>query len=169
VTWTERDLDLFKSRRQRGTRLPPPKEINLHASIVGILNRWCSTDWRWTHVGHGFAYASAATGARAKRMGVKPGWPDFQFFHCRGACCFIELKRSGGVVSEAQQDIAFHLMRARHGYLLTDSFADALNALRDWGIVPSAITVGRSGGAMEGHHAKASKPSSSSFKRGAAS
>lgn len=138
MNWTERDLDLFKSRRQRGKAPPSAKEFDLHVLIADILKRWCLPTWRYTHVASG-EHRTKATAGRLARMGVKPGWPDFQFFHLSGACCFIELKRYGGRISEDQQDIAFHLIRAGHGYLLTDSFTDALNALRNWGIVPSTI------------------------------
>jgi len=139
VNWTERDLDLFKSRRQRGTKPPPAKEFNLHALIGDVLARWCSKDWRYTHIASG-EYRTKATAGRLHRMGVRPGWPDFIFLGPHRVC-FLELKRPGGDLSDAQKDFAFFAMRNGSGYLLTDSFTDALNALRDWGIVPSTINL----------------------------
>jgi len=140
MNWTERDLDLFKSKQQRGTAPPPPKEFDLHVVLADILRRWASREWRWTHVGHGFQYASKATAARAHRMGVVAGWPDFQFFHITGRVCFLELKRRGNKPSEAQEELASFLREA-HDYLCTDSFEEALNFLRVQEIVPTHIAT----------------------------
>lgn len=138
--WTEQQLDLYKSKRQRGTKLPPVPEFHLHVMVADVLARWCSPEWRYTHVPLG-EYRPKATAGRLKRMGVLSGFPDFQFFHCRGAVCFLELKRKGERPTEAQKAIAFFVINAGHGYLCTDSFDDALNALRAWGIVPSRIST----------------------------
>ena len=153
-----RQLDLLKGRRQRGAAPPSAEELALHCAIADVLKRWCLPDWRYTHLPLG-EDRSPATAAKLKRMGVTPGWPDFGFFHISGACCWIELKRRGGVASEAQQELAFFLMRAGHGYLLTHSFDDALNALRDWGIVPSGIHTGQTNNKpWEGRHGNAPTP-----------
>lgn len=140
MNWTERELDLFKSKRQRGTKPKPAKEFNLHCLIGDLLQRWCSPEWRYTHIPLG-EYRPPATAARLKRMGVMPGWPDFQFFHSSGRVCFLELKRRGDRASDAQEELAFFLMRARHGYLLTHDFNDALGWLKDLGIVPAQVTT----------------------------
>ena len=133
-------LSLFKGRRQRGTALPAAPEYSLHCMIADLLKRWCLPDWRYTHIPSG-EYRPPATAGRLKRMGVMPGWPDFQFLHATGSACFIELKRRGQWPSAEQQELGFFLMRAGHGYLITDSFADAVEALRAWGIVPAQLSV----------------------------
>src|SRR5215468_1632460 len=94
VNWTERDLDLFKGKRQRGTKPPPAKEFDLHVLIADVLRRWASRKWRWTHLPMG-EYRTPATAGRLKRMGVTSGWPDFMLFHISGRVCFLELKRRG--------------------------------------------------------------------------
>jgi hypothetical protein len=133
-------LHLFKGRRQRGTALPPAPEFSLHCMIADVLKRWCLPDWRYTHMPMG-ERRDPATAGRLKRMGVTRGWPDFQFFHIAGPTCFLELKRRGEHPSDEQKALAFRLMRAGHGYLITDSFTDALDALRAWRIVPVTVSV----------------------------
>ena len=140
MNWSEHQLNMFKGKRQRGEAPPPAEEFELQCVIADVLKRWCNPSWRYTHLPLG-EYRGPVTGGRLKRMGVTPGWPDFQFFHVGGKVCFIELKRRGGRASEAQKDIAFHVMRAGHGYLLTDNFNDVLGALKDWGVVPARINT----------------------------
>lgn len=136
-------LSLFKSKRQRGTQPPPPLEFALHCAVADTIKRWILPGWIWTHFPAGEARPHqiirgkrvSLTGARLMRMGLNTGFPDFQFFHVEGACCFLELKRKGQQLDEDQADIAIHLIRAGHGYLKTDSFDDAIAALVDWKIV----------------------------------
>jgi hypothetical protein len=136
-------LSLFKSKRQRGTAPPPPKEFALHCMVADTVRRWILPGWIWTHFPAGEARPAeiiggkrvSITGARLKRMGLNSGFPDFQFFHWSGRCCFLELKRKGGTLDEDQSHIAMHLIRAGHGYLLTDKFDDAIATLVDWKIL----------------------------------
>ena len=136
-------FDLFKSKRQRGTMPPPPKEFALHCAVADTIRRWILPDWVWSHFPAGEARPHeiikgkrvSLTGARLQRMGLNTDFPDFQFFHARGRCCFLELKRKGQIADEDQADIAMHLIRAGHGYLITDSFDDAIATLVDWRIL----------------------------------
>lgn len=133
-------LHLFKGKRQRGVRLPPAPEFNLHCLVADVLKRWCMPAWRYSHFPAG-EWRHPATAGKLKRMGVTRGWPDFQFFHLNGAVCFLELKRHGEGVGDEQKGLAFFLMHGGHGYHVTDSFADAIEALRAWSIVPVTISV----------------------------
>lgn len=136
-------LSLFKGKRQRGTQPPPPKEFALHCQVADMVRRWILPGWIWTHFPAGEARPHeiiagkrvSFTGARLTRMGLNPGFPDFQFFHVSGKCCFLELKRKGAVADKNQIDIAMHLIRAGHGYLLTDNLDDVVATLVDWQIL----------------------------------
>lgn len=139
-----RQLHLFKSRSQRGTAaMPTPSEFQLHCAVADMLRRWIMPGWRWTHFPAGEERPAqiirgrrvSLAGERLKRMGLQAGWPDFQFFHISGRCCFLELKAKGGRLDEAQGEIAMHLIRAGHGYCCPASFADAVAALKDWGVL----------------------------------
>lgn len=136
-------LNLFKGKRQRGTQPPPPLEFALHCMVADMVRRWILPGWIWTHFPAGEARPHeiirgkrvSLTGARLMRMGLNTGFPDFQFFHLTGRCCFLELKRRGQTADEDQAKVAMHLIRAGHGYLLTDSFDDAIATLVDWKIL----------------------------------
>jgi hypothetical protein len=136
-------LNLFKSKRQRGTMPPPPLEFALHCSVADTVRRWILPGWIWTHFPAGEARPHqiikgkrvSLTGARLMRMGLNTGFPDFQFFHIEGACAFLELKRKGHTVDEDQEAIGQHLQQAGHHYLVTDKFDVAIEALVDWKIL----------------------------------
>jgi hypothetical protein len=138
-------LNLFKSRRQRGTQPPPPKEFALHCVVADTVRRWILPGWIWTHFPAGEARPHeivggkriSMTGARLRRMGLNPGFPDFQFFHAQGRCAFLELKRHGEVGTEEQDSIGAHLKNAGHDYLLTDKIEEAIASLVAWGVLRS--------------------------------
>ena len=50
---TERQLSLFRSRRQRGTRPPAPTEFASQAFLVDMIKRWIDPRWRFCHVPNG--------------------------------------------------------------------------------------------------------------------
>ena len=87
-------LNLFKSKRQRGTMPPPPLEFALHCAVADTVRRWILPGWIWTHFPAGEARPSeiirgkrvSLTGARLQRMGLNTSFPDFQFFHIKGRC-----------------------------------------------------------------------------------
>lgn len=140
-------LSLFKGRRQRGVREPPPKEFALQCAVADTVRRWILPGWIWTHFPAGEARPAqivggkrvSLTGARLMRMGLQPGFPDFMFFHEGGHCCFLELKRRGNGLDENQAEIAEHLQRAGHGYLVTDKFDAAVAKLVEWKIVRGMV------------------------------
>jgi hypothetical protein len=129
-----RQLSLFKSKRQRGTVIPSSKEFALHCMVADTVRRWILPGWIWTHFPAGEA-RTAITGSRLKRMGLNRGFPDFQFFHRDGACCFLELKRKGSRLDEYQDGVASHLKAAGHRHLVTDSFDTAIASLVEWKIL----------------------------------
>ncbi|WP_338822139.1 hypothetical protein WDM22_38635 [Bradyrhizobium septentrionale] len=82
------------------------------------------------------------TGARLKRMGVMPGWPDFLFSGPERAMFFLELKRANrGRLSEEQADLLSHLIACGHRVLVTSSLDDAVAELKAAGILRSTIEV----------------------------
>jgi hypothetical protein len=146
-----RQLDLFKSKRQRGTRLPPPLEFASHCFIADLLRRWCNPAWRYTHLplgeerehridAKGRRYSLA--GLRLKRMGVMPGWPDFIFVGPNRFAFFLELKRErSGRLSDDQDEIGAHLEACGFAYLCTSSVDTAVAELKALGILRSVVEV----------------------------
>jgi hypothetical protein len=132
-------LNLFKGRRQRGERPPSPHEFALHCALADLVTRTITPGWKFTHIPLG-EKRDAATAGRLKRMGVQAGWPDFIFVG-PGRVFFIELKRRGASRSDVQANIALHLMRCGCGYLCTDDLQDAIDTLRDLGVVRVSVSA----------------------------
>jgi hypothetical protein len=146
-----RQLSLFKGKRQRGIAPPPPLEFHTHATLADICKRWINPHWKFTHLPlgehrehrinakNGKRYSP--TGARLKRMGVNPGWPDFIFVGPQRSVFWLELKRQGEVLSDEQVQVASHLMACGLAYLCTSSLDDAVTTLKDLGILRANIEV----------------------------
>ncbi len=135
-----RQLALFKGARQRGVKPPSPKEFELHVALADLVTRWIMPGWQFTHFPAG-EHREKATAARLKRMGLKPGWPDFIFVGPARAVFFLELKRRGEHASDEQANVALHVMRCGFDYLCTDNLDEAVDALREHGIVRARMTA----------------------------
>lgn len=147
-----RQLHLFGSKKQRGRTPPPPMEFSTHATLADICKHWINPHWKFTHLPMGehrdhrvnprTGKRYSPTGARLKRMGVMPGWPDFLFAGPERAMFFLELKRAQrGRLSEEQADVLSHLVACGHRVLVTSSLDDAVAELKAAGILRSTIEV----------------------------
>jgi hypothetical protein len=110
----------------------------LHFTITDILERWLSEGWQFNHIASG-EYRTPATAARLKRLGVRPGWPDFILLSPAGVPFFLELKRRGGALSEAQRDFANWCIAHGVAFAWHDNFDAALSQLQTWGAVRVAL------------------------------
>lgn len=141
---TERQLHLFKSRRQRGTKPPTAREFSLHCMVADDLRRWASPNWIWTHVPLG-ERRDAVAGARLKRMGTQPGWPDFILIAPRDYYAprphFLELKRRGGKLTETQAGFALWCKLNDCPHAVADSYDAAVKILQGWGALMSKVHV----------------------------
>lgn len=143
---TERQLHLFKSRRQRGTKPPPAPEFSLHCQVADTLKRWATPTWLWTHIPLGEERPDAA-GARLKRMGTQAGWPDFIFIPPKGSenprPHFLELKRRGRVNDLTDLQLAFRLWCKLNDcpHEVVDTYDAAVAILKQWGALWSGVHV----------------------------
>lgn len=131
-------LNLFKSKRQRGTKPPSASEFERQCVIADLLKRWCNKQWRYTHLPMG-EHRAWSTAERLKRMGVTPGWPDFLFVGPN--VCWLELKAQGGSLSDDQELLRDHLVWCGHQYFCTKSVPEAVEWLKRMGILRSNISV----------------------------
>ena len=117
--------------RLRKAQIPTQKEFILQVTIADLLRKTARPEWRWTHFPAG-ELRSPATGARLKRMGLRPGWPDFILLSPSATAHCLELKRIGGRLYEEQSE--FKLWAARHGnpYCVAETFDQAVQILRHW-------------------------------------
>jgi hypothetical protein len=112
---------------------PVPSEDNLHAAVAHALAVLLPSDavlntWELRNA------ASAAEGARRKRLGALPGWPDMGVFF-RGRAVLLELKRQrGGYLSDAQKALHPRLAAAGFPVAVCHTVVEALDAVSAHGV-----------------------------------
>jgi hypothetical protein len=133
-----RQLSLFPARRKKPV---PAPEFSVHCVIADVARRWITPGWEWTHLPFG-EYRPPKTAGKLKRMGVRPGWPDFLFVSPEGRHHYLEIKREGGVKSGDQERLAQFFLTAGVPYLLSSKVDEMVATLRLWGaILPQARMV----------------------------
>ncbi|MCB5173678.1 hypothetical protein [Microvirga lenta] len=125
-------LPLFTGEVISRERLPSPKEIRLHFSVAKCLKDYARRDWQWTHFPAG-EVRDEVTGAKLKRMGTKPGWPDFIFVSPEGVFHGLELKREGEGLNDDQEDFHNHAKAQGWKVAVAETFKDAVETLNAWG------------------------------------
>ncbi len=80
---------------------------------------------------------SAQSGAFLKRMGMRAGAADLLIFY-KGRAFALELKAKGGKLSPAQYAFSDDWIYAGFSYDSADNIDDALQCLRDWGVIKPA-------------------------------
>jgi hypothetical protein len=131
----ERQLHLFKGKRQRGVTLPPPLEFKMHVALVSLLNHALLPGWWFTHIPSG-ELRDKVTASRLKAMGLKRGCADFMFIG-PDTLFFLELKRKGEKPSEAQREFAAMVKACGFLYHLSDTLDDAIFTLSQMSIIRS--------------------------------
>ena len=141
-------LDLFAGKRRRRRKPKPALEFALHCMIADDCKRFLNPAWRYTHLPLGehrdhridkYGRRWSPAGARLKRMGVVAGFPDFLFVGPNRSVFWLELKRRGGRMSEAQADIFAHITACGFPFLMTDTYEDARDTLIDLGILRGIV------------------------------
>jgi hypothetical protein len=109
-----------------------PKELVLHMAVAKLLREHCLPLWQWTHVPNG-EVRDIRTAVKLKRMGTKPGWPDFILCPPAGQLHCLELKRIGETLSDDQED--FRDWCIRHGvpHVVAFTIDEVLTAFDQWG------------------------------------
>jgi hypothetical protein len=133
-----------EGRKPRLRKAPPirPREVKLHTDVAKVLRDHCLPDWLWWHTPNG-ERRDVQTGARLKRMGVKPGVPDFLLISPYGSVRFLELKRIGETLSETQEEFRIFCIRQGIPHAIAWTFDEALTAHDHWGCLRIKIGGGR--------------------------
>jgi hypothetical protein len=126
-------LLIAAGRKPRPRKAPPsrPKEITLHCAVARLLRDHALPEWIWTHFPAG-ERRDVITGARLKRMGLQRGWPDCILVSPHGSVRFLEVKRQGESLSDAQEEIRVFCIRHWILHVVADTFDQALEALDQW-------------------------------------
>jgi len=132
------------SKKARPRKAPAirPREIRLHLDVARVLREHCLPEWIWFHVPNG-ERRDVRTGSRLKRMGVRPGVPDFLLISPYGSVRLLELKRSGETLSDAQEEFRIHCIRHGIAHAIAYDIDQALIALDAWSCLRIKIGGGR--------------------------
>jgi hypothetical protein len=125
---------------RRVAQPPPALEFTTHVMVADLLRQFVDPNWRWTHIASG-EYRTPATAAKLKRMGVVAGFPDFLFVSPGGVVFFLELKRRGGRLTEAQTEFAAWCKAHAVPLALAHDFNEALAVLKTWGVIRTGVKV----------------------------
>jgi hypothetical protein len=125
-------------------RKPAPKKLNvvavqngseqaIHLGVARLLHLTCPSYVMWTHFPAG-EVRSERTGAKLKRMGLKPGWPDFICYDTRSGYLYcIEVKAAKGVLSQNQKNWKAQFDQSPTGrFAVVRSVQEASTVLREW-------------------------------------
>lgn len=107
-------------------------EFRLSCVVADYLAVALPRDALWTHFPAGEA-RTAITGARLKRMGLKPGWPDYLVVS-NGRLIGIELKAGTGKASAVQADVGEGFLRAGFSWVVCRTLEDVQAALLKRGV-----------------------------------
>jgi hypothetical protein len=114
---------------------PGPSERAIHLGIVTALRMLAKPDVVWWHTANE-RRTTAREGWNLKQMGVKAGVPDFIILsRDPWLVIFLEVKRPGGYLSPAQNDMAAALERAGFGVIVVRSVDEAISCLDKLGVI----------------------------------
>jgi hypothetical protein len=120
----------FTRRPSTGKPKRAAPEAALQITVKQYLTICLGAEVEWTASLVG-TFLTPAARSRAKAMGVRPGWPDLQFYFPDGATRYIELK-AGASLSPEQRD--FRDRAQPHGHwALCRSVDEVAAQLRAWG------------------------------------
>ncbi|RWP05084.1 hypothetical protein [Mesorhizobium sp.] len=145
-----RQLSLFKGRRQRGVKPPPPPEFKTHVAVADALRHGCSPGWLWTHFPAGEERPGfkdkkgrrvSPSASRLKRMGLKRGWSDFLLIDPAGRHYWLELKRGRAGLTEDQEAFRDACWARDVPWALARSFDEAIAQLASWGAVRVKVSA----------------------------
>src|SRR5918999_659594 len=112
-------------------RRPKVSETALHMEVVRFLRYALPDGVVFYHCPNG-EKRDAAAGGKLKAMGVQAGVPDLCFVLPMGKAAFIELKRPGEVLSDAQIALRRVLVAAGAGYAVARSLDEVEEILTRW-------------------------------------
>lgn len=106
-------------------------EFLLHCVVADYFRKvW--PNLLWFHCGNG-EKRNAITGARLKRMGVRPGVADILIFWPEGMGA-IELKVGKNSIQESQKQFYVDWIRAGGQYAICRSLDEVMVVIKQWGV-----------------------------------
>lgn len=118
-------------------------ESEIQIQIVELLKRVLKGDVLWTFFPAGEAgggRGGKVRGARLKRMGLHPGWPDLQFLH-KGRYYGMEVKTKTGRLSQSQRRMHSLLEEQGVSVAVVRSINDVLERCNEWKLLARTAAV----------------------------
>ena len=136
-------LAICEGRKPRARKAPAfrPKEHVLHMATAKLLRDHILPEWIWWHTPNG-ELRDVRTAAKLKALGVRAGVPDIVLVSPCGSVRFLELKRPGETLSDAQEDFRIHCTRHGIAHAIAYDFDQALIALDAWSCLRVKIIGG---------------------------
>lgn len=120
-------------------------EYALHVSVADLLTRFAAPGvvW-WSTNNNGGGRMSIQAAARLKRLGQRPGVPDFIVLSptLKNPFCALELKSAKGRLSPAQTDFAFAVKCLGCRYEIARSIEEATDWLTEFGAIEAGRITG---------------------------
>lgn len=134
MTISFHSLAYRSARKSLGKPQKKLLENSLHIFVSDLLR--ASSPGLWFHVPNG-ERRDARTGAKLKRMGVRPGVADFLFaLPPHGRMVALELKApKEGRLTDSQKKFRHDLELAGGEYAIARSPEEAIDQLKRWGII----------------------------------
>ena len=112
-------------------KIPGPTEHQIQSSLVQHLHARTRSGVFWFGIGNG-GKRDAVAGAFLKKEGVRAGVPDMCFV-INGVAHFLELKESGGRLSEHQELLKEEIESSGAVWDVAVGLDQALDRLKGWG------------------------------------
>ena len=127
-------IDLLTKRVRAVDYKRSASEFAICCTLADVLKRWLKPGWRFSHFPAG-ELRDDATGARLKRMGLMPGWPDYILFAPKGGGPrFLEMKRAKyNYLTDEQSEFQTWALEQGYGYAVARGLDEALLIVRGWG------------------------------------
>jgi len=125
-----------QGRRQKPEAPPIATEFRLACAVADTLRRCARKDWQWTAFPAG-EHREVITGERLKRMGLKPGWPDYIFISPGGVAHFLELKRKarGSNLTDAQAKFRDWCLAQSVPHAVARTYDEAIAIVTEWDVM----------------------------------
>jgi hypothetical protein len=112
----------------------PEDEDSMQMALIELLEYQARPGWIWKHSPNE-GKRSPREGAKQKKKGLCPGWPDLDLISPEGIWHGLELKTPRGVLTPAQRDFGAEADRLGLRYRVAWGWDNCVICLKEWGVL----------------------------------
>jgi hypothetical protein len=128
-------LPPMKRRAPKGLKgAPQPTELQVQRAILNYITKAHPAAMAW-HVPNGMGGNTDAQRLRRFREGVRAGVPDLTILFPQRIAVFVEVKKPGGGVSDAQAERILRMRRMGFTAGVAASLDEAMDLFRQAGVI----------------------------------